>query len=122
MSDLTGVNPTLVERVTRVLKAMDAFGTPMLITDGKRSLAVQQALYAQGRTKPGHIVTNADGIIHPSAHQLGRAVDCCFLVDGKPSWDVKLPWTAYGALVTAAGLKWGGSFSTLHDLPHAELL
>lgn len=122
MTDLKGVNPILVERMARVLKALEAFGTPMVITDGRRSLATQQALYAQGRTAPGHIVTNADGIVHPSAHQLGRAVDCCFLVDGQPSWDVKLPWKAYGELVTAAGLKWGGSFSTLHDLPHAELL
>lgn len=122
MADLTGVNPSLVERVGRVLKALEAFGTPMVITDGRRSLAQQQALYAQGRTAPGHIVTNADGIVHPSAHQLGRAVDCCFLVDGQPSWDARLPWKCYGALVEAAGLRWGGSFQNLHDLPHAELL
>lgn len=121
MTDLTGVNPVLVERVGRVLKALEAFGTPMVITDGKRSLAQQQALYAQGRTAPGHIVTNADGIVHPSAHQLGRAVDCCFLVDGKPSWDARLPWKCYGALVEAVGLRWGGEFKMI-DCPHAELL
>lgn len=122
MTDLAGVNPTLIERISRVLKAMDAFGTPMVVTDGKRTLAQQQALFAKGRTTPGGIVTHADGVIHPSAHQLGRAVDCCFLVDGNPSWDARLPWQAYGALVTAAGLKWGGSFKRLTDLPHAELV
>lgn len=123
---LAGVHPLLVEKVTRLLAAMDVLGFPMLVTDGVRAVAQQQALYAQGRSAPGHIVTYADGVEKRSNHQprldtFGHAVDCCFLVNGQPSWDVGLPWKAYGAAAEALGLRFGGSFINLHDLPHVEL-
>lgn len=121
-----GVHPLLLEKVGKVLAAMEALGFSMVVTDGLRTVEQQRALYAQGRSAPGHIVTYADGTEKRSNHQpkidkLGHAVDCCFLVNGKPSWDVSLPWKAYGALGEALGLTWGGSFANLHDLPHLEL-
>ena len=126
LKKLTGVHPDLIARLDRVLSAMTALGFPMMVTDGVRTLERQRALYAQGRTAPGAIVTHADGVEKRSNHQpkldkLGHAVDCAFVVDGKPSWNVSLPWHAYGAAAEAVGLKWGGNFSTLHDLPHVEL-
>lgn len=42
---------------------------------GIRTTEEQQELYAQGRTKPGYIVTYKDGIINKSKHQEGLAVD-----------------------------------------------
>ena len=126
LAKLAGVHPTLVGRVVRILAAMEALGHPMCVTDGVRSATAQAALFAQGRTAPGRIVTNADGVTTKSNHQpkadgYGHAVDCCFLQDGKPSWDVSLPWAAYGALAQAVGLTWGGAWAKLHDLPHIEL-
>ena len=98
----------------------------MVVTDGVRTTAQQVALYAKGRTAPGHIVTHADGVRSRSNHQtkadgFGHAVDCVFLVDGQPSWDLHLPWSLYGAAGEALGLTWGGRFTTLHDFPHLEL-
>ncbi len=98
----------------------------MMVTDGVRTTAQQQALYRKGRTEPGAIVTYADGVRVKSNHQaredgFGQAVDCCFVVNGKPSWDARLPWKVYGAMGEALGLTWGGSFQALHDLPHLEL-
>ena len=129
--DLSQIEPRLRAGVPKILAAMATIGFPMMVTDAVRTLEEQQALYAQGRTKPGPIVTNADGVIKKSNHQvhedgLGRAVDCCFIITGAPSWDVHLPWGAYGALAKALGFKWGGDWSTiqtgLHDLPHVEII
>lgn len=119
-----GLNPDLLERIDRVLGAMAALGFPMKIVQGLRTLEEQQALYAQGRTKPGKRVTNCDGVINRSNHQaagdgLGRAVDCAFVQSGVVSWEG--PWTAYGEAGKAAGLRWGGDFKSLPDRPHLEL-
>ena len=121
-----GCHPVLVEKIGKILDAMTVLGFPMMVTDGLRTQYAQQQLYAQGRTKPGAIVTHADGVLKHSNHQVkadqfGHAVDCCFVVDGKPSWDGRLPWKCYGACVEALGLRWGGSWKSLIDLPHAEL-
>lgn len=147
MSDkLAGVHPVLVEKVKKILYAMGDLGFRMIATDGVRTDAEQAARYAQGRTAPGKIVTNADGIPKDrgghgvSNHQVkadgfGHAVDMTFmddhgtplmLTDDFPSWDEKkFPFVLYGAMAKALGLKWGGepSFAAkgLVDLPHIEL-
>ena len=127
MSDLklVGVHPDLVTAVLAINRVMTALGHPMRVTDGVRTADQQQHLYAQGRTAPGAIVTQADGVVHRSNHQrhddgFGHAVDLCFLVEGKPSWDERLPWLAYGAVAMALGLTWGGTW-TRPDKPHVEL-
>lgn len=123
---LEGVHPSLVDKVTRILCAMAELGHPMMVTDGVRSLKAQRALYAQGRTKPGKIVTHADGVSVKSNHQpkadgFGHAVDCCFLVDGKPSWAEAHPWRLYGEMAKALDLSWGGDWKRFPDRPHVEL-
>lgn len=133
MRDLTKVESKLREAVEVILKVMEKGGLPMLVTDTLRTTEEQQALYAQGRTKPGQIVTYADGIKVKSNHQapegstLGRAVDMCFLINGKPAWpnDSKL-WNIYGAVAKAHGLVWGGDWKDSKgkprpDYPHIEL-
>lgn len=129
---LDGVHPDLVARVQLILDGMKLLGFPMMVTDGVRTLKRQQELYAQGRTQPGKIVTNADGVTRKSNHQAkadgyGYAVDCCFLVDIDgdgdldPTWDKARPWERYGALAQALGLVWGGAWTGFVDKPHIEL-
>ena len=48
------------------------------VFESRRSQARQEQLYAQGRTRPGKIVTN---IKHIGMHGLGKAVDVVFLND-----------------------------------------
>ena len=122
---LAGVHPKLRNAVLRLLSVMAELGYPMLVTDGVRTDAEQQALYAQGRTAPGPIITHADGVTHRSNHQLhadgtGHAVDCAFLVNGQPSWDDALPWRLYGEAAKALGCTWGGDWQTIKDRPHIE--
>lgn len=51
---------------------------------GLRTTEEQQKLYAQGRTKPGYIVTYKDGVKNKSKHQSGNAVDVVFYHTEKP--------------------------------------
>jgi peptidoglycan LD-endopeptidase CwlK len=51
---------------------------PFYLFMGLRSFEDQDELYAQGRTKPGNIVTNARG--GDSLHNYGLAAD--FVIDG----------------------------------------
>lgn len=123
--NLEGLHPDLRTRVDKVLAAMAALGFPMRVCQGVRTVPEQQALFAQGRTAPGEIVTNCDGVKNKSRHQLasdgfGHAVDCCFTT-GKPFGETQ-PWRAYGECGTALGLYWGGFFKSLPaDRPHLEL-
>ena len=105
---------------------MAELGHPMMVTDGVRTTEQQQALYAKGRTAPGPMVTYVDGVKVKSNHQAkadgyGHAVDCCFLKDGKPSWDPSHPWRLYGEMAAALGLQWGGFWTRFVDRPHIEL-
>lgn len=121
---LATVVPEMREKVLQLLEYMHSIGAPMTATDGNRTTSEQQALYAQGRTKPGRIVTNADGIKKKSNHQGGRAVDCTFVdAHGKPHWPDAAPWKEYGTAAKSLGLKWGGDFKSMKggDRPHVEL-
>lgn len=129
---LEGVHPELVEKVSRILQAMELLGFPMMVTEGLRTEARQQELYAQGRTKPGKIVTYLDGKVRKSNHQAkpdgyGHAVDCCFLVDidgdgpDDPSWSHSHPWALFGVMAKSLGLVWGGDWKSLVDKPHVEM-
>ena len=60
-----------------------------------RTFAEQNTLYAQGRTKPGKIVTNAKGGL--SYHNYGMAVDIVLIINGKEaSWDTGKDFDADG--------------------------
>lgn len=126
ITKLQGVHPRLVAAYQRIAYAMAELGHPIIVTDGLRTLAQQQALYAQGRTTPGRIVTHADGIRVKSNHQakddgLAYAIDCAFLVNGKPSWAEHHPWRLLGEAAKSQGLRWGGEWKSLVDRPHFEL-
>lgn len=97
------------------------------ITFGLRTMAEQQALYDQGRTKPGNIVTNAKP--GASYHNWGLAIDFALIVDGKTvSWDINrdfdgdhmADWMEVVNIFKAAGWEWGGSWISLKDYPHLE--
>lgn len=71
--NLEGLHPNLVAVVTRAIQLTTQ---DFSVTCGVRTLAEQKELYAQGRTKPGQIVTWTLKSRHlPAADGLGRAVD-----------------------------------------------
>ena len=79
--DRTKLHPWLNYKLTLLLKQCAKKGIYLIITQGFRSKAEQDALYAQGRTKKGSIVTNAKGSDYSSQHQWGIAFDIA--INGK---------------------------------------
>jgi peptidoglycan L-alanyl-D-glutamate endopeptidase CwlK len=118
------VRPATVAKVDAMLAALDAAGIPCVVTDGHRFDSDQGALYAQGRTAPGPIVTNARP--GESAHNEDRdgfaeAVDVAPQdASGAPHWpsDPAL-WERIGKAGERVGLSWGGRWSS-PDRPHFE--
>ena len=79
----------------------------------------QAALYAQGRTAPGNIVTKAKP--GTSWHNFGLAFDVAVVVNGQPTWpDDEALWSKVGDLGKRLGLEWGGDFASFKDLPHFQ--
>jgi D-alanyl-D-alanine dipeptidase len=72
-SALATVDPGLAKKVRNAADKLAAAGTYILVVSGLRTAAQQNALYEQGRTAPGHIVTNAKA--GQSMHNYGLAVD-----------------------------------------------
>lgn len=91
-----------------------------------RSKAKQAKLYASGRTSPGPILTQIDGVSRRSRHNVypSEAVDVCVDIDpgpGKhPVWDAA-SYEPLRELAVKHKLNWGGAWKNFKDLPHLEL-
>jgi LAS superfamily LD-carboxypeptidase LdcB len=103
--------------LTRAKAWAQSKGLDVIVTEGLRSLERQQELYAQGRTKPGDIVTNAKP--GQSNHGSGRAFDVIITKNGK-AVDQKSLWNELGAIGKSVGLRWGGDFKSIYDPEHFE--
>ena len=93
-------------------------GVDLLVVQAARGMEEQASLYAQGRTMPGSVVTNA----RPgySWHNFGRAYDVAVVEAGKPVWDSP-GYDKAGEVGGALGLVWGGGFRKVKgDLGHFE--
>lgn len=124
------LHPAVREEVTKVIEECDTSLTgkaKIRITQGLRTFEEQDALYAQGRTKPGKKVTNAKA--GQSIHNYGFAVDICLIIDGKEaSWDTAKDWDNdkiadwYECVKIFAkhGWEWGGNWKTFKDMPHFD--
>jgi hypothetical protein len=122
---LVGLHPDLRAIIIRAAEISTVpFGVPRL--GGKRTQAEQDALYAQGRTTPGKIVTWTRN----SYHLTGRAVDVVPKPDGwkskTVSWDHRLFNPLAEAFKAAAKeldvpIEWGGDWKKTKDRPHFQL-
>lgn len=121
MRDRTKLHPKLQKKIEEFIKACDKAGLKVQITECLRTKAEQDALYAQGRTKPGARVTNAPGYSYSSMHQWGVAFDYC-RADGKYAFDNSDKFfDKAGAIGKKLGLEWGGSWKSPVDKPHFQL-
>jgi peptidoglycan L-alanyl-D-glutamate endopeptidase CwlK len=80
-------------------------------------------LYAQGRTAPGNIVTNAQG--GQSNHNFGLAWDIGLFDAGRSLSGATLTelraYETIAAIVDRANLVWGGDWTTFVDRPHYQV-
>jgi|SRR5580765_4689689 len=118
---LNDLRPEVRPLVDKFLDAVAAAGIDLLVTCTYRSLDDQAALYAQGRSVPGKIVTRA--MPGQSAHNYGMAIDVVPIVNGKPEWSTLDPvWITIGDMGEQAGLTWlGNPTSGFMEYPHFEL-
>jgi hypothetical protein len=118
---LASLRAPVAEKARELLGDVEAgIDKKLVLVQSFRSAADQAVLYAQGRTAPGPVVTNAKP--GSSYHEWGLAFDVAILnAAGKPSWpnDVKL-WTEIGRFGEELGLVWGGRFPS-PDYGHFEL-
>lgn len=113
---------TLLSEVQPIARALvqKASGSGILIRviSGLRTYEEQNALYAQGRTAPGKIVTNARGGY--SNHNFGIAFDIG-VFEGNKYLPESAKYKAVGVLGMDLGLEWGGNWKTIVDQPHYQL-
>lgn len=110
---LQQVHPALAHRARKILEFAKADGYELRVSQGLRTFKEQDDLF---RKRPR--VTQARG--GQSMHNYGLAVDFCFIVDGKVSWDDKL-YKNIGKWAMNAGLEWGGNWRRFVDMPHCQL-
>ena len=93
MRDITLCHPRLQHLAGQLIEECGRQGLSIKIGETFRTVAEQDALFAQGRTKPGNIVTNAPGSNYSSYHQWGTAFDI-FRNDGagtgNPLWIIPI--------------------------------
>lgn len=117
--DLALLHPRLQAILPKIKAECEAQALPVLWTDGMRTRAEQDALYAQGRTAPGTIVTN---VRYPdSLHNWGVAVDFCRNVKGREYDDADNFFFRVAFVAKAYGLDWGGDWTSFRDKPHLQL-
>jgi len=108
----------LVEQL--IAKVNDATGLSWGISDGRRTMAQQAAIYAQGRTAPGKVVSNAPP--GSSAHNFGLAVDLWPIKNGDFDWGTAdKVFKVMADIAVSLGLTAGYYFHSIHDAPHVEL-
>jgi peptidoglycan L-alanyl-D-glutamate endopeptidase CwlK len=114
---------------TEFMRRCDADGLHVFLVCTYRSGDEQNALYDQGRTKPGAIVTRARA--GQSAHNntdaqgkpAAKAFDIGVLLNGKYDGEGKSPdWQKAGKIGMDLGLNWYGAPSApFREMPHFQL-
>ena len=130
--NLDTCHPDLQRLFREVVKHFDC-----KVLEGLRTAKRQAGLYAKGRTAPGPVVTNCDGVTSKSDHQaregedFSRAVDVVPYFAKKPHirWEDTNRFYRFAGFVEATALRlgikvrWGGDFKSLKgDSPHWELI
>ncbi len=131
------LHPKIRQQVIDTITDIEAHSLPqnakVRIVQGLRTKAEQDALYAQGRTTPGHIVTNSK--FGQSFHCFGTAFDFAIMYDKDGngsyetlSWDENYDfdkdgvkdWQEVVQPFLKLGYEWGGNFHSISDNPHLQ--
>lgn len=131
---LFDLEPGFRDLIGEWLRLCAAEGVAVLVYCTTRPSLCQDELYAQGRTAPGPIVTNAKG--GQSPHNYGLAVDAApwEWIQDQPGgvYHKELDWTPFqrgildprwSVMVDAAavcGLEWAGNWKTFKEYVHFQ--
>lgn len=118
MDKLHKLKPALKRAALQLMEKSKSAGISIAITQGHRTIAEQDRLFAKGRSKPGKIVTNAKG--GDSFHNYGAAFDFCIMKGNKPDWNDLAQYKKVGQVGLSLGLEWGGSWKKFRDYTHFQ--
>lgn len=114
-----GMDPGFEGHVNDILSSLKTRGLNARLSQGYRTPKQQDDFYAQGRTKPGPIITYATS--KTGKHPRGIAADIDLLdANGNPLPSSAKEWAALGEEASKRGLTWGGGWKKLKDLRHVE--
>lgn len=125
---ITGLHPVVAESEKLLVRKAARRGIEVVITHDFRSIDEQNALYNQGRSLSGNIVTNAKG--GESYHNYGLAIDFALRTpEGDVVWDMerddngngKPDWLEVVELAKELGFTWGGDWANFPDYPHLQM-
>lgn len=110
------LHPKIISDMTNFINELEStLYLKIRMVQGFRTFAEQDALYAQGRTKPGPVVTKSPA--GASFHNYGLAGDLCpFTLDGM-ALDWKYDFNKFVPISQKYGFIWGGAWD---DFDHFE--
>ena len=114
--DLKDLRADVRANVEILLELCRAQEMRVLITQTKRDNEYQAYLYAQGRTRPGSIVTNSRTT---TFHGAGLAVDFCQNIKGAEYKEAAF-FQNVAILAKHMGFSWGGDWISFPDFPHLQ--
>lgn len=115
---INSLHPLVRDKAREFINKAEKEGIKLRVTSAHRTYAEQDALYSQGRTKSGSIVTNAKG--GQSNHNFGTALDVVPIKNGKAEWNTK-DWDKIAVIGKSVGFQWGGDWKGFVDKPHFEM-
>ena len=116
---ISDLKPEVAVLASAFIAGCRAAGVEVIITSTYRDVEAQDAIFAQGRTLPGRVITNCRG--GNSMHQYRVAFDFCPLnAKGAPDWNDSSLWRKCGKIGQDLGLEWGGSWESFTDMPHFQ--
>lgn len=116
--DLADLLPVVAAKASAFIASCRAAGIDVLITSTLRDNEAQAALYAQGRTTPGKVVTNAKA--GQSFHNWACAFDFVPIVNGKAQWDDTRTFERCGVIAESVGLEWAGHWKSMKEMAHCQ--
>lgn len=125
MRGIQYLHPDLQRLVKQFVAECLKKGLPVLVTETWRTKEEQNNFWAQGRTRPGVIVTNATYPYSP--HCWGVAFDFCRNVKGREYDNSDGFFDRVGRIAekmfdnTEFDLFWGGDWKNFVDKPHVEM-
>jgi len=119
MRDIDRLHPSVRIKARALLKICAEEGLSVVITQTYRTKDEQDAIYAQGRTAPGKIVSWAQW--PNSMHAWGLAFDVAKNIKGREFDDSDGFFAKVGQIGKDIGLVWGGDWlPPKEDKPHFE--
>jgi len=116
---LDDLNPHVKDLAQQFVAKAAGQGVDVIITSTYRDDEAQLALYQQGRSMPGAIVTNAKP--GESYHNYHLAFDFAPVVNGKIPWADSAVFTRLGILGESLGLEWAGRWTgSLREMAHLQ--